>query len=278
MAALDFGLVRRAFYGRTVAGLLVSKVKNRNILVKAQPPSMSNHTPTAGRPSCENVMNSPPQIPYRPARLPEEQMLARGAAFFEQMAKRRSVRQFSPDPVPRELIELSIRTAARAPSGANRQPWRFVAVDDPNTKREVRIAAEKVEHEFYEEGRASPEWLDAVAPMGTDWRKPFLETAPWLVVVFEQAHGFDDAGNVQKNYYVKESAGIACGLFIAALHNMGLATLPHTPSPSRFLAEILKRPDNERPSILFPVGYPADDATVPDLTRKRLEEVAVWNP
>ncbi len=216
------------------------------------------------------------QLPYTLPRASEAAMLARGERLFERLNSRRSVRHFSPEPVPRAMIELAIRSASTAPSGAHRQPWRFVAVSNPQLKREIRRAAEKEEHAFYEEGRAPQEWLDAVAPIGTDWHKPFLETAPWLVVVFEQVYGFAPDGRPQKNYYVKESVGMACGLFVVALHEMGLATLTHTPSPMDFLTRVLKRPKNERPYILFPIGYPAPDATVPDLVRKPLEEVAVW--
>lgn len=205
-------------------------------------------------------------------------MLRRAREFQEEMARRRSVRFFSPDPVPRELIELALRTAASAPSGANRQPWRFVAVSDPEIKRRIRIAAEAEERESYEGGRMPPEWLEALLPLGTDWRKPFLEAVPWIVVVFAERHGTNADGTVRKNYYVSESVGIACGLFIAALHRMGLATLTHTPSPMGFLSSILGRPPNEAPYILFPVGYPAANATVPDIPRKPLEELAVWNP
>jgi iodotyrosine deiodinase len=188
-------------------------------------------------------------VPYAPPRLAEEEMRRRAGAFFAEMNARRSVRHFSPDPVPRDLIELAIRTASTAPSGAHRQPWRFVAVSDPETKRRIRVAAEEEERRSYEGGRMSAEWLEALAPLGTDWRKPFLEVVPWIV-----------------------------GLFIAAVHRMGLATLTHTPSPMRFLSRILHRPDNERPFVLFPVGYPADGAQVPDLVRKPLEEIAVWDP
>ena len=205
-------------------------------------------------------------------------MLRRADEFFQLMQSRRSVRHFSNQAVPRELIELAIQTAASAPSGAHREPWTFVAVSDADTKREIRIAAEAEERQSYEGGRMPPEWLQALAPLGTDWHKPYLETVPWIVVVFEQVHGFNPDGTVSKNYYVKESVGIACGLFIAALHNMGLSTLTHTPSPMAFLAKILNRPSNEKPYILFPVGYPTEDAVVPDLTRKPLERVAVFNP
>lgn len=217
-------------------------------------------------------------VPYRQPRLEGEEMLARARAFYQEMDRRRSVRDFAPDPVPRELIELAIRTASTAPSGAHRQPWRFVAVSEPEIKREIRLAAEREERKNYEGGRFPEEWIEALAPLGTTWQKPHLETAPWLVVVFEELYGLDEAGGKRKNYYVKESVGIACGLFIAALHHMGLATLTHTPSPMRFLAEILGRPKNEKPYILFPVGYPAEDARVPDLERKPLDEVALWNP
>ncbi len=223
-------------------------------------------------------MDEPVHHPYHPERLPDEEMLRRAQAFHAEMDERRSVRAFSPDPVPRSLIELAIRTASTAPSGAHRQPWRFVAVDAPDLKRQIRIAAEREERTTYEGGRMPPEWREALRPLGTDWRKPYLEIAPWIVVVFEEVHGVRADGSPRKNYYVKESVGIACGMFVAALHRMGLSTLTHTPSPMGFLREILGRPKNERPYILFPVGYAADDATVPDLVRKPLEEISVWNP
>jgi nitroreductase len=203
-------------------------------------------------------------------------MAANGRAFFERMSRRRSVRHFAPDPVPRDLIEIAIATGHTAPSGANRQPWHFVAVADPNTKAEIRRAAEAEEREFYEGGRATEEWLAALEPLGTDWRKEYLETAPWLVAVFKQVHGVGPDGGKVTNYYVNESVGIACGLFIASLHQMGLATLTHTPQPMRFLNRILCRPANERPYILFPVGFPAADCRVPDLTKKPLTEITTW--
>jgi nitroreductase len=183
---------------------------------------------------------------------------------------------FAPDPVPRELIEQAIMTAASAPSGAHQQPWTFVAVSNREVRRRIRLAAEEEERQSYEGGRMPPEWLAALAPLGTDWHKPFLEIAPWLVVLFEQVHGWSADGTVKKHYYARESVGIACGLFIAAVHRMGLATLTHTPSPMGFLSEILDRPRHERPFVLLPVGYPATDCTVPDLSRKRLDEVAVF--
>lgn len=202
-------------------------------------------------------------------------MLRRAEAFRQQMQARRSVREFSSEAVPRALIEAAIGTAATAPSGAHRQPWRFVAVADPRLKSEIRIAAEAEERASYEE-RMSQEWLAALEPLGTDWRKPFLETAPWLVVVFAELYEQLADGTKVKNYYVKESVGIACGLLIAALHAMGLATLTHTPSPMAFLNRILGRPGNEKPYILFPVGYPAAGCRVPALGRKPLEAVSVW--
>ena len=217
-------------------------------------------------------------IPYVPARHTEADMLGRAREFFELMNQRRSVRHFSADPVPRELIELAIATASTSPSGTHRQPWRFVVVGDSDTKRRIRLAAEAEERQFYEGGRAPEAWLAALAPLGTGWEKPYLETAPWLVVVFAELHGVAADAQPIQNYYVKESVGMACGLFIAALQHVGLATLPHTPSPMRFLSEILGRPENEKPFVLFPVGYPAADAQVPDLRRKSLAEVVVWHP
>ena len=215
-------------------------------------------------------------IPFAINRLDASEMQERADAFYEMMDKRRSVRFFSDEPVPRSLIETAIRTASTAPSGAHMQPWRFVAVSTPVMKREIRIAAEAEEKESYE-NRMSEEWLQALEPIGTNWEKPFLETVPWIVVCFSIPFGLDDAGNRIKHYYVQESVGLACGMFISALHNMGLATLTHTPSPMKFLQELLGRPKNEKPYILFPIGYPADDATVPDLQRKTLDEIAIWH-
>ena len=204
-------------------------------------------------------------------------MTARAERFYAQMQARRSVRSFSSDPVPRYLIELAIRTASTAPSGAHQQPWTFVAVSEADTKRRIRVAAEAEERRSYE-SRMSEEWLEALAPLETDWQKPFLEAAPWLVVLFEQVHGTFPDGRHRKHYYARESVGIAAGVFVAAVHDMGLATLTHTPSPMGFLSGILGRPRNERPFVLFPVGYPAEDATVPDLRRKALDEIAVFDP
>lgn len=191
--------------------------------------------------------------------------------FADRMSTRRSIRHFSGQPVPAEVVEQAIRAAASAPSGANLQPWRFVVITDPERKRRLREAAEAEEREFYTR-RASSEWLRALAPIGTDWQKPFLEVAPVVIVVFEVHQG----PHTPKPYYVKESVGIAVGMLITALHHAGLATLTHTPSPMRFLNEVCGRPAEERPYVVMPVGFPAPDATVPDLARKPLEEVLVW--
>lgn len=215
-------------------------------------------------------------VAYEFQRLPETEMRERGSAFLDRLGRRRSVREFSPDPVPRQLIETAIAAANTAPSGANRQPWHFVAVSDPAVKAEIRQAAEAEEREFYEGGRAAEAWLEALAPLGTGWKKPFLETAPWLVVVFKQIFMRAEDGTKGTNYYVNESVGIACGMLISALNEMGLATLTHTPQPMRFLSRILGRPDNERPFILFPVGYPHPDCQVPSITKKCLPEVSSW--
>jgi nitroreductase len=214
-------------------------------------------------------------VPYRPPRPTVDGSLARGRTLYEELSHRRSVRSFAPDPVPREMIELAIRTAATAPSGAHLQPWTFVAVSDPVVKAEIRAGAEAEERAFYER-RATAEWLADLEPLGTDWRKPFLEVAPWLIVVFRHAWRPGPAGERRKTYYSVESVGIATGLLITALHTMGLAALTHTPSPMEFLNGILGRPAWERPFVLIPVGYPAPDATVPDLRRKALEEISVW--
>ncbi|NUN48621.1 MAG: nitroreductase family protein [Candidatus Brocadiae bacterium] len=217
-----------------------------------------------------------PTIPLPFDRLPEPEMRRRGAARLAETLRRRSVRDFSPDPVPRDLIEIAIRAAASAPSGANRQPWVFVAVSKAEVKHEIRVAAEAEERESYEGGRMPGDWKEALAPLGTDWHKPFLESVPWLVAVFAEQHGVNPDGTMRRNWYVAESVGIACGLFIDALHGMGLATLTHTPSPMKFLNRILGRPANEKPYILFPVGYPAPECRVPDIRRKPVGDVLVW--
>jgi iodotyrosine deiodinase len=208
-------------------------------------------------------------------RLREEEMLSRGRAFAAEMQARRTVRHFSRDPVPREMVELAIGVAGTAPSGAHQQPWSFVAVSDPNVKRRIREAAEEEERKSYD-GRMPAEWLEALAPLGTDFRKEHMTEAPWLVVVFRQAYGIRPDGSKRTHYYKTESVGIAAGFFIAAVHRMGLATLTHTPSPMAFLAAILGRPENEKAFLVMPVGYPAADARVPDLERKPLEAISAW--
>lgn len=218
-------------------------------------------------------------LPLDFERLTPGEQLRRSEDFLTRIAKRRTVRDFSDEPVPWELVRNAVRAAALAPSGANRQPWRFVVVSDPAVKREIRIAAEAEEKESYER-RMPEEWLEALAPLGTDWHKVFLEAAPYLIVVFKMdfepapAGGIDDGSAVKrKNYYASESVGIACGFLLAALHFSGLATLTHTPSPMGFLNRILGRPAHEKPYLLIPVGYPAAGAKVPDIPRKAEEEV-----
>ena len=206
---------------------------------------------------------------------PPEEMFDRAAAFYADISRRRTVRDYADRPVPREVIEECLLAAGRAPSGANLQPWHFVVVSDPAVKRRIREAAEAEEREFYS-GRAPQEWLDALAPLGTDEHKPFLETAPYLIAIFAQSYGQLPDGRKVKNYYVQESVGIATGFLIAALHNAGLATLTHTPSPMGFLNDILDRPANERPFLLLVVGHPAEDAQVPVIDKKPLEEIATF--
>ncbi len=205
---------------------------------------------------------------------PEDEQSRRSHAFLEEMRRRRSVRAFSRAAVPYELIESAVAAAGTAPSGAHQQPWTFVVVSDPEIKRRIRAAAEEEERKSYE-SRMPDEWLEALRALGTDWRKPHIEDAPYLVVVFEQAYGQREGGSRVKHYYVRESVGIAVGFLLASLQHAGLATLTHTPSPMVFLREILERPENERPYVLIPVGYPADGCTVPDLVRKPLDEILV---
>lgn len=214
-----------------------------------------------------------PFVPLDFRRLEPNEMQRRADDFHAEMARRRSVRMLSDEPVPIELIETAIATASTAPSGAHHQPWRFVVTGDPTIKREIRRAAEDEERQNYEGGRINDEWRRELAPLGTDWHKEFLEFAPWIVVLFEERFGVDDEGARRKHYYVKESCGIAAGLFVAALHHAGLATLTHTPSPMAFLSRVLGRPENERPFVLFPIGYPVAGCLVPDLQRKALDQV-----
>jgi iodotyrosine deiodinase len=212
-------------------------------------------------------------------RLSPEEQLNNSREFLACMKSRRTVRDYSPEPVPYELIENAIATAATAPSGANQQPWTFVVVSDLELKRKIRFAAEAEERESYEH-RMSEEWLAALAPLGTDWHKPHLEVAPYLIIVFQQVYGLvidpeTDAEKKIKHYYVSESVGIAVGMLLASLHQAGLATLTHTPSPMGFLAELLSRPSNERAYVVIPVGYPAEDARVPVISKKSLDEVLI---
>ncbi|HEU4717330.1 MAG TPA: nitroreductase family protein [Bacteroidia bacterium] len=214
-----------------------------------------------------------PFIPYTHERFPDEEMIARSQSFSEWMDKRRTVRDFSSEPFPFEVLENIVRTASTAPSGAHKQPWTFCIVTNSELKKKIREAAEKEEYESYN-GRMTPEWLEDLAPLGTDWRKPFLETAPALIVVFRRPYEIVN-GVKKNNYYVNESVGLACGFLLAAIHHAGLVALTHTPSPMNFLAQLLERPENEKPFLLIPVGHPAGNCTVPDIRRKPLENVLV---
>jgi iodotyrosine deiodinase len=215
-----------------------------------------------------------PFVPYVRETFAPEVMQERSLRFFEWLDKRRTVRDFTADPIPEGVIENIIRTASTAPSGAHKQPWTFCIVRNPELKKKIREAAEKEEYESYT-NRMPQDWLDDLAPIGTDWNKPFLETAPALIIVFKRSYEFAN-GRKKNNYYVTESVGLACGLLLAAIHHAGLVALTHTPSPMNFLSELLERPENEKPFLLIPVGYAAPDATVPDLTRKSLESLAVY--
>ena len=212
-------------------------------------------------------------IPLDFEKLSPDQQQERAKSFYKQMSTRRSVRTFSDEPVPIEVVEDIIATASSAPSGANKQPWTFCVVGNPEIKKQIREAAEKEEYVNYS-GRMSDRWLKDLEPFGTDWKKPFLEIAPYLVVVFKRAYEIIDGERVN-NYYVNESVGLASGMLLAAIHNAGLVSLTHTPSPMNFLSTVLERPENERPFLLIPIGYPATDAKVPDISRKELKKVMV---
>ena len=221
---------------------------------------------------------SPAQIPTIPLdfqEYPVKEMQRRALGYYEKIKQRRTVRDFSVRNVPVDIIENCLRSADTAPNGANQHPWHFVVISDPEKKRQIRVAAEKEEHEFYT-SRASSEWLESLAPLGTDENKPFLETAPYLIAIFAKVYGIDQQGKRVKHYYVNESVGIATGLLISAIHNSGLSSLTHTPSPMGFLNKILERPEQERPFLLLVVGYPADDAKVPDIGRKTLDEISTY--
>jgi len=214
-------------------------------------------------------------LPHEPMRVAQQEALRRAAAYYAEVRQRRTIRDFSPRVVPRAIIERCLLAAGTAPSGANRQPWHFVVVTDAERKWRIRIEAEREEREFYAQ-RAPPEWLEALAPLGTGPEKPFLETAPVLIAIFAQSYALMPDGRKSKNYYVTESVGIAAGILITGLHHCGLATLTHTPSPMGFLNDVLGRPPNERPYLLLVVGYAADAATVPDIARKSLDAIATF--
>ena len=220
------------------------------------------------------IVTAYPMIPLDPPpTLSPDEMQVRAEGFLSEIRRRRTVREFSDRPVSRAVIERCIAAAGTAPSGANMQPWHFTAVADPDIKHRIREAAEAEERAFYG-GKAGDAWLEALAPLGTDANKPFLEIAPWLIVVFQQNYGLAPDGKRVKHYYVQESVGIATGFLIAALHHCGLATLTHTPSPMKFLGEILGRPANERAVMILVAGHPAADATVPDISKKPLDSIA----
>ncbi len=221
------------------------------------------------------LLNGQPFVQYTGEIFDGNSMLSRSRSFYDWINKRRSCRDFSSRPVPKEVIENILLSASSAPSGANKQPWTFCVVSDPLTKTHIRRAAENEEEENYL-ARMSDEWLNDIAHLGTDWHKPFLETAPYLIVVFKRSYELENYGNKHQNYYVQESCGIACGFLLAAIHNAGLVALTHTPSPMNFLSRILQRPENEKPFLLIPVGYPAEDCWVPDIKRKSLQDVTAW--
>lgn len=215
-----------------------------------------------------------PTVSYRRERLTADESIRRARGFLETLRQRRTVRDFSPQPIPEQVLTDAIAAAASSPSGANLQPWKFVVVTDRDLKQKIRAAAEEEERENYS-GRMPEEWLRALAPLQTDWKKEFLEVAPALIVVFKEEYGLTADGRRVTHYYVNESVGIACGFLIAALNAAGLATLTHTPSPMGFLREILNRPKNEKPYVLIPVGYPSEDCRVPDIAKKPLDEVMI---
>lgn len=212
-------------------------------------------------------------IPYHRPFVGPEEMITKSQAFYDWLDQRRSLREFSDRPVPRAVIENIILAASTAPSGAHKQPWTFCAVGDPVLKQQIREAAEKEEYTNYH-GRMSDTWLEDLQAFGTNWQKPFLEIAPWLLIVCRQAYEIGEEGEKKNHYYVNESVGLATGFLLAAIHNAGLVALTHTPSPMNFLMKVLKRPENERPFLLIPVGYPAEEARVPDLKRKSLAEIS----
>ena len=215
-------------------------------------------------------------IPYSRELYSLEEMIKKSKSYYEYMNKRRSVRFFSPKSFPKEIIENIVLTAGTAPSGANKQPWTYVIVDDPLLKKQIREAAEKEEKEFYD-NRITEEWRRDLEHLGTGWEKPYLELAPYLIVAFKQDYGLDNQGNKSKHYYVNESMGISLGFLISAIHHAGLVTLTHTPNPMTFIRDILHRPKNEKPVVILPVGFPDENAVVPNIHRKKLYEILIWN-
>lgn len=214
-------------------------------------------------------------ISYQKETYENDEMIQRSAIFFDRMNKRRTVRDLSDTPVAKEVIENILKTASTAPSGAHKQPWTFCVISNAGIKKQIREAAENEERESYQ-NRMSDEWLQDLAPLQTDWQKPFLEIAPYLIVVFKRSYEFENGNKKHQNYYVTESCGIACGFLLTAIHNAGLAALTHTPSPMNFLSRLLNRPENEKPFLLIPVGYAAEECFVPDIHRKELEDIAVF--
>lgn len=223
----------------------------------------------------EKLIDGYPFVSHQPETYSEHEMLVRSKVFYDWIDKRRTVRDFSDKTIPKEVIENIIMAASTAPSGAHKQPWTFCVVQNQEIKKQIRDAAEKEEFESYH-GRMSLDWLEDLKPLQTDWKKAFLETAPYLIIVFRRAYEKQPAGTNRNNYYVQESVGLACGFLLAAIHQAGLVALTHTPSPMNFLTKILNRPDNERPFLLIPVGYPADECFVPKLRRKQQDEVIAW--
>ena len=221
------------------------------------------------------IINGFPFTPYTKETYNSAEMLKRSNEFHGWMDERRTVRDFSNKPIPQEVIENILKTASTAPSGAHKQPWTFCVVTDRSIKKQIREAAEAEEKESYD-GRMSAEWIQDLAPLQTDWQKPFLETAPYLIIVFKRSYEFTADGKKHQNYYVTESCGIACGFLLAAIHDAGLVALTHTPSPMNFLCKVLNRPENEKPFVLIPIGYPAEECYVPVLRRKNLTEMSVW--
>jgi len=220
------------------------------------------------------MMNNYKFVPHTDYKeYPEEEMKERAKSFYEDLKRRRTVRDFSSRPVPREVIENCILAAGTAPNGANKQPWHFAVVESADIKKKLRAAAEDEEHKFYHR-RAPQDWLDDLEQFATDEHKPFLEEAPYLIGIFSESYALDESGNKEKNYYVKESIGIATGMLITALHNAGLVTLTHTPSPMGFLNEVMNRPDNEKPFLLLVVGFPAEGVEVPDIKKKSISEIS----